>query len=405
VSIVRSVDEQFYTGKRPAVDELAARARDLQPVLRQRAKETEANRRVSAEVTAMLADAGLFKLVKPKRFGGFEYGPSAMLRVGFELGQACGSTAWCAMLGNVNSWFASYWPLQAQTDLWGKNPDNLLAGTLMPTGQSARADGGYWVKGRWPFMSNCDNSNWFFVSAMLPEVDGASPGAGWFLAPSESLSIDQASWHVSGMQGTGSKVAFSEQPVFVPEHRVIRFSDVQAGTTPGRAIPGNVQSGFGFTTFGAVGLVAPVLGMAQGALDWFVQAMRAKVRPGAPVTAAHSPFTQERAGRASAAIDAGMALLLADLARLEPKIQAGETIDVAERIRIRRDIGFAAQQAADAVNALFEGAGASGADLDAPIQRFWRDVNAAVRHVSFDVQGINSMVGQRLFGLQPTGMF
>jgi 3-hydroxy-9,10-secoandrosta-1,3,5(10)-triene-9,17-dione monooxygenase len=386
-----------------------ARARDLQPILRRRAKETEASRRVSAEATAELAHAGLLKLVKPKRFGGFEYGPSALLRVGFELGQACGSTAWCAMLANCNSWFASYWPLQAQIDVWGESPDALIAGTVVPTGQCERADGGYWVKGRWPWASNCENSNWLFVSAMLPEVNGAFPGAGWFLTPRESLSVDQTSWYVSGMQGTGSKVVFAEQPLFVPEHRVIGFSDIHAGTTPGRSIPGNLQAGFGFSTFGAVALVAPLLGMAQGALDWFAQAMQAKVRatmrPGAPVIAAHSPFTQERAGSASAAIDAAMALLLADLPALEAKVRAGETISVAERIRVRRDCGFAARQAVDAVNGLFEGAGASGADLDAPIQRFWRDANAAARHVSLDVQAINSVVGQNLFGLQPTGMF
>jgi alkylation response protein AidB-like acyl-CoA dehydrogenase len=280
---------------------------------------------------------------------------------------------------------------------------------VVPTGKCQRADGGYLISGRWPWASNCDNSDWFFVSTLLPEVDGASPGAGWFLTPRDSLSVDQTSWHVSGMQGTGSKVIFSEQPVFVPEHRVIRFSDILAGTPPGRSIPDNAPSAFGFGTFGAVSLVAPLLGMAQGALDWFAHAMRTKVRagsrPGTPLIAAHNPFTQERVGQASAAIDAAMALLLADLPKLEAKIQAGESIDIPDRIRIRRDCGFAARQAVDAVNGLFEGAGASGADLDSPIQRFWRDINAAARHVSLDVQAINSTVGQQLFGLPPVGMY
>jgi 3-hydroxy-9,10-secoandrosta-1,3,5(10)-triene-9,17-dione monooxygenase len=409
VSTVESIEKTHHASGRPSVDELAARARALQPILRERAKETEANRRVSAETTATLAAADLFKLVKPKRFGGFEYGPSAVLRVGFELGQACGSTAWCTMLGNVNSLFASYWPLEAQTDVWGAEPGNLLAGTVVPTGRCERTQGGYLISGRWPWASNCENSEWIFVSNMLPEVDGASPGPGWFLTPRSGLSVDQNSWHVSGMQGTGSKVVFSEQPVFVPEHRVIRFSDVVAGTTPGRAIPGNVQAGFTFGTFGAVSLVAPLLGMAQGALTWFVQAMQTKVRvggrPGGPNLASQSPFVQERAGRASAAIDAAMALLLADLVSVETKIQAGETLAVADRIRIRRDCGFAARQAADAVNCLFEGTGASRADLDTPMQQFWRDANAAARHVSLDVQGINSLVGQHLFGLPLAGMY
>jgi resorcinol 4-hydroxylase (FADH2) len=409
LSTVASVDHLTAKGVRPAIDDLLATARGLKPLLKERAKDTEANRRVSAETTQLLADAGLFRLVKPKRFGGFEYGPSAMLRLGFELGQACGSTAWCAMLANLNSLLASYWPLEAQIDIWDSNPDNLLAGTVVPTGRCERAEGGYLISGRWPWASNCENSQWLFVSATLPGSDSAPPGPGWFLTPRESLNIDQNSWYVSGMQGTGSKVVFTDSPVFIPEYRMIRFSDVLAGTTPGRSIPGNVQAGFGFSTFGAVALVAPLLGMAQGALTWFAQAMQSKLhvgsRPGAPIVAAHNPFTQERAGKASVAIDAALTLLLTDLGGVESKIQAGAIIEVAERIRIRRDCGFAARQAQDAVNALFEGAGGSGADLEAPIQQYWRDINAAARHVSLDVQAINSVVGQHLFALQPVGMY
>jgi alkylation response protein AidB-like acyl-CoA dehydrogenase len=409
VNDLRTLAEKVPALQPPSLDTLVARARDRKPMLSQLAKDTEAARRVSPSTTALLKAEGLFDLVKPKRFGGFEYPPSALLRVGFELGQGCGSTAWCVMISNVNAWFASYWPLQAQTDVWGETPDNLLSGTVMPTGKCQRVDGGYEITGRWPWASNCENSDWVFVSAMLSDTPGVAPNAGWFLTPTSSLSVDQATWFVSGMQGTGSKTLFAETPVFVPEHRVILFSDVLAGTTPGRSIPGNIQSAFLFGTFGGVSLAAPLLGMAQGALDWYTQAMQNKLRagsrPGAPPSAAHSPFTQERAGRASAAIDSAMALLLADLCAAELKIHAGEVIGTAERIRVRRDLGFAAHQAVCAVNALFEGAGASGADLDSPIQRFWRDINAAARHVSLDVQGINSMVGQQLFGLQPVGMF
>ena len=77
----------------------------------------------------------------------------------------------------------------------------------------------------------------------------------------------------------------------------------------------------------------------------------------------------------------------------------------AERIRIRRDIGFAAQQAVHAVNLLFEGAGGSATSLDTPIQRFWRDINAAARHASLEVQAIYALYGEERFGLPPVGQF
>jgi 3-hydroxy-9,10-secoandrosta-1,3,5(10)-triene-9,17-dione monooxygenase len=400
---------QCDTSDRPPIDNLIERACALRPILLERAAATEAERRVSGETTRVLVEAGLYRLGQPRRFGGYEYGPSALLRLGFEIGRGCGSTGWCAMIANVNAWLASYWPIEAQEEIWGTNPDHLVTGTFVPTGKCAAADGGYLVHGRWPFASNCDNSDWLFVSALLPEVEGQPPSVGWFMVPRADLGIDQDSWHVAGMQGTGSKTLFADASIFVPAHRVVRFADVERGTTPGRGVAGNVMAGFNFATMGAVTLVAPLLGTAQAALDWYSEAMRAKVKaslkPGAAASVAQSPQAQARAGEAQARIDAALALLLADLAPLEERVRAGEDIAVADRIRIRRDIGFAARAAADAVNLLFEGAGAASAALDAPIQRYWRDINAAARHASLDTQAIYALVGQQCFGLDPKGQF
>lgn len=394
---------------RPAIEELLDRARALRPMLMDRAAATEAEGRVSADVTRMLVETGLYRLGQPSRFGGYEYGPSDILRLGFELGRGCGSTGWCAMLANVNGWLAAYWPLAAQQEIWGDDPDHLVTGTFVPTGRCEAAEGGYHVRGRWPFASNCDNSDWLFVSAMLPDGAGEPPSVGWFMVPRADLGIDHDSWQVAGMQGTGSKTLFADDPIFVPSHRVIRFADVERGTTPGRDIPGNVMARFNFATMGAVTLVAPLLGIAQAALDWYAQAMRAKVKaslkPGAPVSVAQTPQAQVRAGEAQVRIDAALALLLADLVPLEARARAGEDLAVADRIRIRRDIGFAARAAVDAVNILFEGAGASSGALDAPIQRYWRDVNTAARHASLDTQAIYALVGQLCFGLDPKGQF
>lgn len=395
--------------KAPAIEDLLDRARALRPMLMERAAATEAERRVSDEVTRALVEAGLYRLGQPGRFGGYEYGPSDLLKLGFEIGRGCGSTGWCAMIANVNAWLASYWPLEAQQEIWGDNPDHLVTGTFVPTGRCEAADGGFRVWGRWPFASNCDNSDWLFVSALLPEVEGQPASVGWFMVPRSDLGIDHDSWHVAGMQGTGSKTLFADDPIFVPAHRVIRFADVERGTTPGRGIAGNVMAGFNFATMGAVTLVAPLLGTAQAALDWYAEAMRVKVKaslkPGAPMGVAQSPQAQARAGEAQVRIDAAMTLLLADLAPLEARVRAGEDLAVADRIRIRRDIGFAARAAADAVNLLFEGAGAAAGGLDAPIQRYWRDVNAAARHASLDTQAIYALVGQTCFGLDPKGQF
>ena len=392
----------------PTPSELVTRAAGFRPVLAGSAAATEANRRVSGEIMSALNDAGLLQIMKPRNFGGWEYGPTAMLRVGIELGRGCGSTAWCAMIANCDAWFGSYWPLTAQQAVWGEGSGNLIAATAAPGGKAERVDGGYVVAGRWPFASNCENSQWCSVAAILPAEGDRPTGLGWFLTPLETLEIDQDSWRMAGLSGTGSKTLHTREPVFVADDRMIRFSDIQAVSPPGVALPNNPMARFGFTTFGATALVAPLLGMARGALDWFIETLPTKQRIGSPPgsgSAAENPFAQERAGRASALIDGALALLFRDLGEAEAQIFAGGPLEEEDRIRIRRNFAFAAGSAVEAVNILFEASGASAASLDTPIQRFWRDVNAGAHHVSLDTQAIYAMAGQKLFGLPPKGAF
>lgn len=391
------------------LDEVLARVRALEPDIRARARETEDAGRVSADMMALLRATGALDLTKPRRFGGLELGPHALILLGHAIGRACGSTAWCASLANCNAWFASFWPIKAQEDIWGNDPAALVAGVAVPTGKVERVAGGYSVSGKFPFASNCDNSQWVFLSGALPAGDGGPAVTTWLMVPRDELEIDHASWRVSGLQGTGSKTVSRGTPLFVPAHRALSYDDVAANHTPGAADPANRMARFGYSTFGAAALVGPMLGMAQGALDWFVETMGAKVRAmlrsGTPLSVASSPFVQARIGAASAGIEAALALLLRDLAAAEATIAAGESLGTDQRVAVRRALGFAARQAVSVTNMLTEAAGASAAAIDTPIQRLWRDVNTAGRHVSLDPQAIEALVGQERLGIPLTGTY
>lgn len=393
----------------PSAQTLVQSAIALRPDLAERAAATEGKGRVSSEITTLLKSAGLLNIMKPARFGGYDMPPSVLIDVVYELGRGCGSTAWCTSVANTTAWCAAFWPLTVQAEIWKSSNDNLVSGAVTPTGKCERVEGGFQINGRWPFASNCDNCDWMIVAAFVPEGTDGKAGTGWFLLPCNALQIDQHSWNVAGLQGTGSKTVFAETPIFVPEERLVFFTDVVDGIAPGYAIPGNILTAYPFTTFGGACLAAPLLGMARGALDWFVEAMQAKARiplkTGVPVSAAHSPFAQARVGAASAMIDAGLTLLQQTVREAEAKIQAGETLTSDERVKVRRDSAFAAQQARDAVNLLAEGAGASSSDRKTAIQRLWRDVNAGARHVSLDIEAINALVGQQRFGLPLMGAY
>jgi 3-hydroxy-9,10-secoandrosta-1,3,5(10)-triene-9,17-dione monooxygenase len=261
------------------------------------------------------------------------------------------------------------------------------------------------LSGRWPWASNCDNSQWACVGAIIPETAERPAGTGWFLVPMDELVIDQDSWFVSGMQGTGSKTIYAASPLFVPTHRVIYFDDIADRKAPGCLIGNNSPALFAFSTFGGATLAGPVLGMAQGALNLFAGAMKDKLRvamkPGVKLTAGQNPFVQERLGRAQAMINCAFVSLTSTLEQSEERIFAGKAPGVDERIRVRMALVQSVRLSVDAVNLIMETAGASAADSHLPLQRFWRDINAAVRHISFDTTTLFPVAGQHILGLEP----
>ena len=73
----------------PSVEELVARARALIPMLRERADSVEQQRMVSSETIHAFIEAGFFKILQPKRWGGWEMDPEVFWRVLMELGRGC----------------------------------------------------------------------------------------------------------------------------------------------------------------------------------------------------------------------------------------------------------------------------------------------------------------------------
>lgn len=389
------------------VEELVQRARDLAPEFSERTAQTERDGRVSDQLTQIVKRAGLNRVSQPKTFGGFGLPPSAVFKVCFEMARACPSTAWCAMVANSNAWFASYWPEDVQREIWGDDQNAMVAISGIPVGKGRKVEGGYEIWGAWPWASNSDNCDWAIISSAIADSEVEKPETQWFVVPMSELEIDQRSWNMAGMQGTGSKTLVRQEPLFVPEARRVKLAQVSAGTTPGRSIPDNTLARYNFATLSGVVLLGPVLGMAQGALDTFVETLRSKIKTslvaGATATAGANAASQMRVADASARIDAAVALLLTSVEPFEAKVAAGEEPSVEERVRVRRDVGFAARQAFEAINILAEGAGASSFAMRSTFQRFWRDLVVSVGHVTLDTDAIYQMYGQERFGLPPQG--
>ncbi len=143
---------------RPDFQQILAQVRGLRSQIQSRALAADKARRVPAETMQALRGTDLFRAMQPARFGGYEYGPAELAEVGFELGRACGSTGWCGTLAVCFGWMTSFFPLEAQQEVWD-DPDNLLAVSYLPSPKVQVVDGGIKIAGSWPWASGVDSAD------------------------------------------------------------------------------------------------------------------------------------------------------------------------------------------------------------------------------------------------------
>ena len=72
----------------PSAEDLLERARALAPAIRERARQTALNGDVPPESVAAIREAGLFRILQPKRYGGYEMHPNTFFDVQKILAEA-----------------------------------------------------------------------------------------------------------------------------------------------------------------------------------------------------------------------------------------------------------------------------------------------------------------------------
>src|SRR5439155_1395382 len=201
------VASYHQTAARPLMtpEEFLGRVRALSPTLRERAPRAEQLRRLPDETVADFQEAGLFRAMQPKRYGGFELDPEFFYQAITEVGAVCGSSGWLFGVIGVHNWHLALFPPEAQQDVWGEDDSVQLSTSLAPTGKVERVEGGFRVSGRWSFSSGCDFCGWAVLGGIAPPAEnGGPPDARTFLLPRSDYAIDD-NWQVMGLYGSGSK--------------------------------------------------------------------------------------------------------------------------------------------------------------------------------------------------------
>lgn len=387
-------------------DDLVARARALIPLVRDGADQAERRRMVAPETMAAFREAGLFRILQPERFGGFEYEFSMVIRVALEIGQGCASTAWVCGLAIMHQWLVANFPLQAQEDVWGEDPDAITFGSYTPVAAAVPEDGGWRISGSWPFASGCDHGQWALLGVRFPPQNGTDrPTAGFVLVPAASYGFDD-DWDTSGLAATGSKRIVC-QDVFVPQHRRLNINDAKEGDSPGYRA--TMRPLYGIPMFAGIptAIIGPALGALQGAIDDFIEQtkVRKTIAMGGGRPMAEFAAVQSRLAEAAAALDAAKLMILRDLSETHAVVDGGGKVDLDMRLRNRLTHAYAVKLALGAINGLYAVSGIGGINTGNRIGRAWRDINAISHHISLNWDAGATRHGKYLLGLEPDGQF
>jgi len=315
------------------------------------------------------------RLLQPSAFGGAQASIEDHMRAVAVAGEYCMATSWCLAVWSAHGWMLAQMPTEGQHEIWS-DPTNLVSASIVPKTQFRQEGSDVIVSGRFGFGSGCDHAPWLSVGGFLP---GDQPAPVICAVPAEDVIIDHNSWNVVGLRGTGSKDLVIADEVAVPAHRVLHVSETMTRKAPGQLHYGGPLYTCPWRTTAILVLAAPVIGAAKAAVRRFQERIDDHFLVALASVQRNDPAAGYRLAESTAEIRAAELLLYDAAARLD-HLGGVEEVDPVINASIIRDCGWGVRALANAVDRLYEASGANAMRADEPIQRLWRDVNAARSH-------------------------
>ena len=387
----------------PTREEITQAARDLVPVLHERAVETEQRRDLLPETIADLKAAGIHKIFTPKRYGGFEMDWGTHVDVTKELGRGCGSTSWVSSVVYCHTWLLARFPPECQEEFWPDHPDAVIGTAFAGGGSMTETEGGYILNGRWKFSSGINHSDCAIVAGQIGgQIDDLQSGRTQvyrmaMLLPSEYDVIDV--WESEGLRGTGSNdIKVVDQ--FVPGHRTILTEEATGMKPPGAVLHDSYIYNVEFSPYFFTLIAGPMLGTAMGALEQYCELTKTRVGQMFKESIIEQVPVQIRLGESAAEIQAAT-LIVDNISRyLHEEGAAGRELPGTTLMTIRRDLAHASRQCLAAVTRLSGMMGVTAQSGHNPVQRHFRDCRTISTHGGVQWDASMAPFGKRMFGLK-----
>ena len=371
----------------------------LLPALRARRDETRENRKVLPEVRNMIRDSGVARLLQPPAYGGAGGPLRDIVGAVSDVGAACGSTGWAVVQYVVHPFMVAQWPREAQDEVWGDDPKNLVAGILIQSlGRYERVDGGYRVSGRWPFVTGVDTCDWCIVSGYEQGRAGQHESHLHFLIERGEIEILDT-WDALGLRGSGTNDV-RLQEFFVPAHRALSMEALRGGESPGghwRETPFYMLPSYAI--FGC-GISSGAVGIALEMVAEYNEIARRKGSIMAEKGVATFASQHIRFAEAKAAVDCARQLLSFAADEIGAiACEEGRVPTLEERARCRALATYAGNIAMDVSRAIWDLSGAASVYSNSSLGNLFTDMLVANQHFTQNKDVNFTTYGRMLYGL------
>ena len=386
------------TTNSPSEAELYERARAMVPRLLSRWNEADEGSKVPSQTVAEMQEAGFFRVLQPKRYGGYEMNPRVFYNVQMILAEGCMSTAWVYGVLGVHPWQLALFDVTAQDEVWGEDTSTLIASTYMPVAKVERVDGGFRISGRWSFSSGCEHCEWIFLGGMVPPAEGeADPHYRTFLVPKRDYEIVR-NWDTIGLRATGSH-DIVVNGVFVPEARTHRTRDDSRAARPGLAVNKSPLYTLPFAQVFVRAVSSSCVGGLQGAIKLFRETAAKQVSRNFLGATAKDPTAQMVVSEAASAVDMMKLAINRNFDDMMAHAEEGGAAELESRLLYRFQSAQVADTCAFHVSRLLKSCGGSGIYRSHPLTRFFLDIHAGRAHVANFADPVGRNYGGVLCGL------
>ena len=372
----------------------------LLPALRERRDETRENRTVLPEIREMVRESDVARLLQPAAYGGAGGPMRDIVEAVSQVGAACGSTGWAVVQYVVHPFMVAQWPREGQDEVWGDDPRALVAGILIQSlGRYVRADGGYRVSGRWPFVTGVDTCDWCIVSGYEEGRFGEHESHLHFLIRREEIEILDT-WHALGLRGSGTNDVQLKE-FFVPEHRALSMEALRGGESPGghwRETPLYLLPSY--PIFGC-GITSGAVGIALEMVAEYNEIARKKGSIMAEKQVSAFASQHIRFAEAKCAVDGAKQLLRVAADEISAiAIEEGRVPNLEERARCRARATYAGNIAMDAARAIWDLSGAASVYTKSSLGNLYTDMMVANQHFTQNKDVNFTTYGRMLYGLE-----